>query len=121
MATKNEVVYFTKLRGLESVVWDPKKDRPLAEFDKQGLYSTTKPDVAKRLKELGYREVTADQIKDAGLMLPEEFAKFIESQPGRGYTHDGQGNVATAAPQAPAGPPEGFPDGPQAGNRTLVG
>jgi len=41
--------------GNETVVWNPKKDKPLCEFV-QGLYSTDDINIAKILRGLGYKE-----------------------------------------------------------------
>lgn len=130
MATKKEVTYFTKVRGLATVVWDPKKNRPVVEFDKQGLFGTEDPELAATLKEMGYKQVTAAQITQAGLMLPEAFQAMRDRQPGRGYTQGGPGRPAMAAPQEAPGEspadalfnPEGDDmfTGPVGGRRTLV-
>ena len=125
MAKKKEVTYFTKVRGLATVIWDPAKNRPLAEFDRQGLYGTTDPALVEQLKGMGYRVVTAEQIKQAGMLLPEDFEAMRNRNPGRGYTQEGEGLPATAAPAAQEGNaaallnPE-LPTGPAGGGRTLV-
>jgi hypothetical protein len=65
--------YFTKISGLQTVVWDPAQNRAFAEFNKQGLFCTRDQAVVKRLLDMGYREITADDITKAGLPLPSEF------------------------------------------------
>lgn len=129
MAKKKEVTYFSKVRGLATVIWDPKGNKPLAEFDKQGLYSTSDEAVIEQLTGMGYRVVTAEQITGAGLMLPEDFQAMLDRQPGKGYSQDGGGRAATAMPaeapgESPADKlftPEGeMPSGPVGGGRTLV-
>ena len=46
---------FVFVKGaLESVVWDPEKNRPLAEFSREGLFKTKDETVAKRLLDMGY-------------------------------------------------------------------
>lgn len=94
--SKQEEIIFTRVRGLASVVWDPEKDRMLAHFNKQGLLKTGDPRIIKRLISMGYRPVSAEQVTEAGLMVPsvEEGTKT----PGRGYTHDGEGRPSTAHP-----------------------
>jgi glucose dehydrogenase len=87
MAT-TKVSYFTKVRGLASVVWDGKKNKALVEFDKQGLAYTTNQTVAKKLKELGYREVSAEMIEQAKLIPPDKFESMQGRQPGRGYVNE---------------------------------
>jgi hypothetical protein len=48
---------FTFVKGaMDSVVWNPETDRPLAIFEK-GLFTTKSDEVARRLREFGYREI----------------------------------------------------------------
>jgi len=108
--------YFTKVQevdgeSLPTVVWDGENDRALVEFDRQGLVMTKRPEVVKVLRDMGYREVTADAIKEAGMLLPEEFAAMRDRDPGRGYT----GPATTT-------PPEDAPnvEGPASKGRVLV-
>ena len=49
---------FTFVKGsLEAVVWDPKKGVALAEFQR-GLFKTKDESVARKLREIGYKEIT---------------------------------------------------------------
>lgn len=79
-------MYFTKLKGLATVIWDPENDRPLAEFNREGLCCTKNETIAKQLTDMGYMEVSAEDIKEAGLTLPNIPEK--DRGPGRGYTND---------------------------------
>lgn len=84
----NEAIYFSKVPGMNhaTVIWDTeKRDRALVEFDKQGLYKCKDPKIAKKLRELGYAQVTAETIKKYGFMLPEELSDAVTRQSGRGY------------------------------------
>jgi len=87
---QEEMLYFTKVRGLATVVWDAEENRTLAEFDKQGLYSTKDRKIAKRLMAMGYRRVLAEHITGVGLMLPEDYKEMRERKPGKGYTEGGK-------------------------------
>lgn len=87
---QEETLYFTKVRGMATVVWDALENKPLAEFDKQGLYSTKDRKIAKRLMAMGYRRVLADHITRVGLMLPEDYREMRERKPGKGYTEGGK-------------------------------
>ncbi|KKM85175.1 hypothetical protein LCGC14_1291720 [marine sediment metagenome] len=108
--------YFTKVQGLATVVWDGENDRALVEFDKQGLLMTKRPDVVSTLLEMGYQQVTAQQIKDAGMLLPEDFAAMRDRQPGRGYT----GTATITPPEDEAGANGLGPTGPDSKGRALV-
>jgi len=86
MASK--ATFFTKVGGLASVIWDPENDQPLIEFNREGLVCIKDSNLAKKLAELGYMEVSADQITKAGLTLPN--IPETKKGPGKGYTHDSQ-------------------------------
>jgi len=45
--------------NLETIVWDPRASRPLADFS-EGHFITEREDVRDRLRELGYPEVALD-------------------------------------------------------------
>ena len=87
-SSKQQLTYFTKLRGLATVVWDPRNDTALAEFNKHGLYCTKDPTIIKTLQHMGYKEVTLEQIKEKGLLVPNE--KDDIRLPGRGYIVEGE-------------------------------
>lgn len=56
------VYTFCKIRRDQaSVVWDPKKNSCLAEFDRRGIFRTESAAVAKELRKLGYYEVPVGQ------------------------------------------------------------
>ena len=79
-------VLFSRIRGLATVVWDPEKNRTLAHFNKQGLLAASKTNVIKTLRAMGYREVSAEQILQAGLTVPsEDDVPDAAGQPGAGY------------------------------------
>lgn len=130
MATKqSKEVIFTRVRGLASVVWDPENDKMLAHFNKEGLLMTSDTRVIKRLDAMGYRQVSRDEVSQAGLNVPNP--KDATRTPGKGYTHDGEGRPATAMPlpgqdatginENPLFDPKDYPDGPAgAGKRSLV-
>lgn len=104
--TEDKVRYFTRLRGLATVVWDPEKKRSLAHFNKQGLLATTNPKVIKTLTAMGYREVTADDINSAGLYVPSERDvpdAMPGGAPGRGYTQPDAGESGMMVGTAMAG------------------
>ena len=53
--------------GLESVVWNPAKDAPLAVFEKPDFtFETDDPEVIAKLKELGYQEIPDDGVGENG-------------------------------------------------------
>ena len=94
MTKEQHVIYFTRLRGLATVVWDPENKRTLAHFNKQGLLATDNPRVIDTLKAMGYREVSADEINSAGLHLPsvDDVPDAMPGgAPGRGYQPPVQG------------------------------
>jgi len=91
----NKVTFFTKLRGLATVIWDGENDRPMVEFNREGLFCTKDPNLAKQLNDMGYLEVSTEEITQAGLTLPNIPDK--DKGPGKGYTNE------------PGGPPEGMP------------
>jgi hypothetical protein len=101
--TKEETntTYFTRLRGLATVVWNPAKDRALAHFSRQGLLATDNPQVISTLHAMGYREVTAEQIVAAGLPVPG--VDDTPDEPGRGYQ---PGELGLQPGTAMAGQPE---------------
>jgi|GEM_PF-3189884 len=103
----SKATYFTKLRGLSTVVWDADKDQPLAEFNREGLCCIKDSTVAKQLSDMGYLEVSAEEIKEAGLMLPNLPEK--DRGPSKGYTHEKQ-NPQQALPSEVSGesPMEAF-------------
>ena len=83
---------YTFVRGArETVVWDPKKNRPLADFGKKGIFETNNASVAKKLREMGYRE-----MKD----YPD------------GPPEDGFKEIAKAPPERPTGLNTGDPAAP---------
>ena len=103
MTEEKKVTYFTRLRGLATVVWDPENKRPLAHFNKQGLLATTNPRVIENLTAMGYREVTADEINGAGLHVPSETDvpdAMPGGAPGRGYTQPGESKVVAGTAMA---------------------
>lgn len=52
--------------GLESVVWNPEKNLPLAEFVKPNFtFETDDPKVIKTLQELGYQELPEKDTGDS--------------------------------------------------------
>ncbi len=57
--------------NLPAVIWDPKKNRSLVEFQK-GVFETTDIKVAEKLLELGYPQVSplAEEPPDVIVMLP---------------------------------------------------
>lgn len=109
MATKKvKPVYFTKVAGLASIIWDPKNDCSLAEFNKQGLCRVDDPEIAKKLSAMGYQTVTSSQIKKAKLFLPEDY-EAAKHAAGRGYASDDeQPNIENTG----GFDPEDFPPGP---------
>lgn len=46
-----------------SIVWDAKENKPLAEFDKDGVFETSEKAVIKKLKDLGYKPIV-EVVKD---------------------------------------------------------
>jgi hypothetical protein len=49
---------YTFVKGsLETVVWDPEKGKPLAEFV-NGFFKTKNKEVAQKLTKLGYRDIS---------------------------------------------------------------
>jgi len=105
--SENEVttVLFTRVQGLATVVWNPRKDRMLCHFSKQGLLATQDVQVIEVLREMGYREVTADQITQAGLTVPGVKDVHDAGTPGLGYREAGPGGAGTAMAGGP-GPGE---------------
>jgi hypothetical protein len=104
--TEVQATYFTRLRGLATVVWDPEKKRSLAHFNKRGLLATTNPRVIKTLDAMGYRRVTAEEINTAGLPMPSETDvpdAMPGGQPGVGYQSPEQGESGVVAGVAMAG------------------
>jgi len=130
----SEVTYFTRLRGLATVVWNPEKNCTLAHFNKQGLLATSKPEVIETLRAMGYREVTMAELGAAGLPVPveDEVPDAMAGGPGKGYQppQDGESGVLMGTAMAggrgradvnqlfepdPSSPPPG-----DAGRRKLV-
>lgn len=95
MATKKDVI-FIRVKGLARVIWDPENDRMLAHFDKQGFLVTNKPRVITKLDNMGYRQVTPEEIVNAGLEVPDEAKSVLP--PGKGYTHEKHGNPLDESP-----------------------
>ena len=85
MSKDKVTVLFTRVSGLATVVWDPEKDCTLAHFNKQGLLATSNANVIETLRAMGYREVTAEQLLQAGLTVPNEDDVPDAPVPGQGY------------------------------------
>ena len=105
MSKDKVTVLFTRVSGLATVVWDPEKDCTLAHFNKQGLLATSNANVIETLRAMGYREVTADQITQAGLTVPGVKDVHDAGTPGLGYREAGPGGAGTAMAGGP-GPGE---------------
>jgi len=135
--SENEVttVLFTRVQGLATVVWNPRTDRALCHFSKQGLLATRNKQVIETLREMGYREVTADQIIQAGLTVPGVKDVHDAGTPGLGYREAGNAPAGTGTAMAGAGPDaqtaeqrkglfapdeNGLPEPPPGGSRKLV-
>lgn len=80
--------------NLPAVIWNPEKNRPLAEFQK-GVFETKKKKVAQKLLELGYPQVSplATEPPDIVLGLPgksiDTSATSVENiRPGAGENQD---------------------------------
>jgi hypothetical protein len=104
----SEVTYFTRLRGLATVVWDPEKKRMLAHFNKQGLLATEDKRVIETLMAMGYRQVTVDELARAGLPVPSVSDvpdAMPAGVPGRGYTQPGESGVMDGAAMRDGGGP----------------
>ena len=67
--TKNSKRYFLQRTGA-AIVWDPVKNEILAQAT-GGVFCTVINSVAKRLKELGYREAFEAELSDLGLDVPK--------------------------------------------------
>lgn len=53
--------------GLESVVWNPERQAPLAEFKKPDFtFETNDPKVIERLQELGYQALPEEDDTEGG-------------------------------------------------------
>ena len=48
--------------NLSTIVWDPQKDKPLADFS-AGYFTTADPVVAEKLSNLGYYEIPLDSTE----------------------------------------------------------
>lgn len=129
--TTDKIYYFARERHMASVVWDKKTNSALAEFTKSGVYATTIESKAKRLLNMGYLQVSREQVvaRNLPVPIPDEAptADFQPGAPGRGYTHE-DGAAPPDSPEQPKpfnelqsgtpGNPE-FPEGPPGGKRTL--
>jgi len=62
--------------SLSTIVWDPEKDAPLADFTK-GHFTTEDPKVAARLKTLGYMEIPLDAEEPPPGIIIREVAPTI--------------------------------------------
>jgi hypothetical protein len=102
----SKATYFTKLRGLATVVWNPELDSPLVEFNRQGLCCVHSADVAKKLTDMGYREVSAEEIHEAGLTLPN--APNGPKGPSKGYTTEPAEPVAKPSEVSGEAPMEAY-------------
>lgn len=80
-ATKKNVKQWRFYRSnLETIVWNPKTNSPLADFS-EGHYTTDDPEVADELRELGYVEIALDATEPPPdvmvkkpTILPDDFS-----------------------------------------------
>jgi len=66
--------------NLETIVWNPKTNSPLADFS-EGHFTTDDPEVADKLRELGYVEIALDATEPPPdvmvkkpTILPDDFS-----------------------------------------------
>lgn len=62
--------------SLSTIVWDPEKDAPLADFT-EGHFTTEDPKVAAKLKALGYMEIPLDAEEPPPGIIIREVAPTI--------------------------------------------
>lgn len=83
---------FTFVRGSNpSVLWNPRKDAPLAEFNKEGVFKTTNEIVANVLRNYGYKEMKdfPDGPPDGGFKpLKQKDSKPVNLNPDGGPTRE---------------------------------
>jgi hypothetical protein len=68
MARNKSQVWRFYRSNLETIVWDPEHDKPLAQFV-QGEFITDDPRVAERLLELGYPRVSLEAVNPPDVLF----------------------------------------------------
>lgn len=103
--------------NLETIVWDPDNNKPLADFGK-GHFTTEDPRVAQRLVELGYPEIPLDAKRPPDILVNKPTHVIEGDVPVMGQNQapiaveknvERRETVVDDRPQAPATPAEAQP------------
>lgn len=78
MLQSGDNMKFIRQSHLAKIVWNPKRDRPLAEFDRDGFFETDDKETIDILSSMGYERINDEQSIDMQIIVKED---SIDAEP----------------------------------------